>query len=207
MKLVLKDFKEQENILIAFEGIDASGKNTQSTLLHSKLRSMKLDAEYVSFPDYTTTIGQEIRSFLSGEKSYPLEARHMLYSLNRYEHKNQIENWQSEGKIIVINRYCVSNLAYGGASGLSIDWLRSLESQMPQADYIFYLRATPNLSKLRKSNRDKFESDLSFLSRVSSVYDALSQSPNWFKIDADDSIENIQYEIFKITEELLRSKR
>jgi dTMP kinase len=192
-------------MIISLEGIDASGKFTQSSLLYKLLQSKGVRTAYVSFPDYTTTIGQEIRAFLSRTKDYTVEARHMLFSLNRLEHKKEIEAWLNDGDVVVINRYCDSNLAYGGASGLSIQWLRSLESEMPQANYVYYLKAKPNLSKERKTrSRDKFETNLGFLERVASVYDTLAESPNWFTIEANNSIENIHYEVSKITEELLK---
>jgi dTMP kinase len=190
-------------MILVLEGIDASGKKTQSLLLHRWLGSKGIPCEYISFPDYSTAIGQEIRGFLSGRKNYPIEARHMLYSVNRLEHKERIERWLREERIVVINRYCESNLAYGAAAGLRIEWLRSIESKMPEADYVFYLKAEPELSKERKSERDKFEIDLDFLKRVSSVYNALAESPNWFTIDADNSIEIIHYEISRLTEKLL----
>lgn len=205
-----KEFGEDssQGMILSFEGIDASGKKTQSTQLFKELRSKRMPAEYLSFPDYDTAVGVEIKNFLSGAKNYPIEARHMLYSINRLEHKQEIEEWLARGRIAVINRYCESNIAYGAASGVSIEWLRSLESKMPQADYVFYLRATTKLSKERKNERDIFEGDLSFLERVSSVYDALAEdSRNWFTIDADDSIENIHYEIWRITEELVLKER
>ncbi len=192
-------------MIISLEGIDASGKFTQSNLLYKLLQSKGVRTTYASFPDYTTTIGQEIQAFLSRTKDYTVEARHMLFSLNRLEHKKEIEDWLNEGDVVVINRYCDSNLAYGGASGLSIEWLRSLESEMPQSNYVYYLKAKPNLSRERKTrSRDKFESDLAYLERVASVYDALAESPNWFTIDANNSIESVHYEISKITEELLK---
>jgi dTMP kinase len=194
-------------MIISLEGIDASGKFTQSNLLYKRLQGKGIRTAYISFPDYTSAIGQEIKAFLSGTKDYPTEARHMLYSLNRLEHKKEIETWLNEGKVVVINRYCESNLAYGGASGLSIEWLRSLESEMPQSNYVYYLRAKPSLSNERKaSSRDKFEANLAFLERVASVYDALAESPNWFSIDANNSIENIHYEISRVTEELLKDQ-
>ncbi len=190
-------------MIFSLEGIDASGKKTQSMLLHKWFQSNGIPTEYDSFPDYSTAIGLEIRAFLSGSKIYPIEVRHMLFSLNRLEHKERIEKWLDEDKIIVINRYCNSNLAYGSASGLSIEWLKSLESQMPQADYVFYLKAGPELSKKRKSDRDKFELDLRFLERVASLYDALAEDRNWFTIDADNSVETIHYEISRIAQKLL----
>jgi dTMP kinase len=194
----------RRGMILVFEGIDASGKKTQSLLLKKWLGSQGIQSEYISFPDYSTVIGHEIRAFLSGAKSYPIEARHMLYSVNRLENKDTIERWLGEGKIIVINRYSESNLAYGTASGLSMEWLRTLESKMPRADFIFYLKAYPELSKERKSARDKFETDLDFLKRVWVVYDSLAKSPNWFSIDADNSVESIQYEIATLTRKLLQ---
>src|SRR5579863_8588738 len=171
-----------KGMIFAFEGIDASGKKTQSQLLQKWLLSRGIPAEFDSFPDYSTVSGREIRAFLlEGKNNYPLEARHMLFALNRLEHKEQLEKWLREGKTVVINRYCSSNLAYGSANGLPIEWLKELEKNMPEADYVFYLKADSELSKKRKaSDRDRFEVDLSFLDRVTAVYDALAESANWF---------------------------
>lgn len=193
-----------QGFLISFEGIDASGKDTQSRLLYNWLRSKSVQAEYLSFPDYSTVIGGEIRAFLSGRKSYGLEARHMLYSTNRYEHKDQIERWLSDLKIVIVNRYCESNIAYGVASGLSLEWLRQLESRIPQSNYIFLLKASTELSKRRKFDRDKFEADYDYLTRVSKVYEALAENPHWFSVNADNTVEAVHYEIKKLTENLLK---
>lgn len=195
-------------LLLSFEGIDASGKKTQSTLLMEWMRSKGIPSEYISFPDYSTVVGREITAFLSGARQYPVEAAHMLYAVNRLEHKKEISRWISEGKAVLINRYCDSNIAYGGASGLSLDWLRQLESGMPQADYVFYLKGTPALSVERKTKgRDRFEADAHYLERVSLIYDSLSENPNWFSVGADDRVESIHYEISRIAEQLLSERR
>ncbi|SRR5579875_605705 len=190
-------------LLLSFEGIDASGKNTQSNMLLDFLRAKGLPCEYLSFPVYSTAIGQEIAAFLSGKKEYTLESRHLLYATNRYEFKDQIERWLDEGKIVIANRYCESNLAYGVASGLELEWLRNIESLMPQADYVFLLRATTSLSSTRKSGRDKFESNLDFLKRVSEVYEALAEQDRWISINADGSIDLIHHEISNLTMSLV----
>lgn len=120
-----------------------------------------------------------------------------MYAENRYEHKEQIEKWISEGKIVVINRYSESNLAYGGANGLPLEWLANIESRMPRADYVFYLKLSPEVSASRKKNRDRFEADLAFLKRVSSVYEALVEPGRWFTVSADQPKDLIHYEIAK----------
>ena len=189
--------KNDEGVLIAFEGIDAAGKNTQSRMLYEYFKRSGTPCEYIGFPDYSTPIGQEIRSFLEHRRDYNLESRHILYAGNRYEHKEQIEKWISEGKIIVINRYCESNFAYGGASGLPLNWLAQIESRMPRADYIFYLKLSPEISASRKKNRDRYEADLAFLKRVASVYEALIERGRWFTISADQPKDIIHYEVAK----------
>jgi dTMP kinase len=194
-------------MILSFEGIDASGKNTQSRLLFDYLGTgEKIGCEYISFPDYETSIGSEIRDFLEGKKEYALEARHLLYAANRYEKKDVIEDWLERGKIIIANRYCESNLAYGVANGLSLVWLEKVESQMPQSDYVFYLRASPQLSQSRKerSGKDRYESDLAFLERVQRAYDALSEPGRWITVDADQSREAIHLEISKLALSIVR---
>lgn len=201
--------KRTAGCILSFEGIDASGKNTQSTMLCDYLReNERIETVYLTFPDYKTGVGQEIRGFLEGKKEYNQEARHLLYAANRYEKKEFIERSKADGKVVVVNRYCESNLAYGVASGLPIDWLRGIESRMPQSDYIFLLKAAPALSERRKekTQRDRFEVDLPFLQRVSEVYDAMARSGRWFVIDADNSVQSIHGEISRLALSLIREK-
>jgi dTMP kinase len=186
-----------KGILIGFEGIDAAGKNTQSRMLFEYFKRGGIPTELLSFPDYTTPIGQEIRNFLEHKREYNAEARHLLYAANRYEHKERLENWISQGKIVVINRYIESNIAYGGANGLPLDWLSQIESRMPRSDYVFYLKLSPEVSAARKKKRDRYESDLAFLRRVSSVYEALVEPGRWFSISAERPKDLIHYEITK----------
>ena len=67
----------------------------------------------------------------------------MLYAANRYEFKLTIERWISEERIVILNRYCESNVAYGVADGLARTWVEQLESKMPQSNYVFYLKIQP----------------------------------------------------------------
>jgi dTMP kinase len=188
---------KQVGVLISFEGIDSAGKNTQSRMLFDYFKRSGTPCEYISFPDYSTPIGQEIRHFLDQKQEYNLESRHLLYAANRYEHKERIESWIAEGKVVVINRYSESNLAYGAANGLPLEWLVELESRMPKSDYVFYLKLSPELSASRKKNRDRYEADLAFLKRVTNVYGALSEPGRWFPIPADQPKDLIHYEIAK----------
>ena len=194
----------RSGLILSFEGIDASSKNTQSTLLFDYLVRSNIQAEILSFPDYSTYIGQEIKAFLSGSRNYNTETKHVLYAANRYELKERIQTWREQGKVIIANRYCESNLAYGMANGLPLPWLKELEKQMPQADFIFLLKATPKLSQLRKAQRDTYESDLDFLNRVAEVYDTLIEPSRWLVIEADRPKGEIHYEISRLALSLIK---
>ncbi len=56
--------------LIAFEGLDQSGKQTQAELLRDRLKADGRKSRLVSFPDYGTSIGEEIARALQGEREY-----------------------------------------------------------------------------------------------------------------------------------------
>jgi dTMP kinase len=193
----------EKGLLVSFEGIDASGKNTQSRMLFDALKERGLPCEYLSSPDYSSPVGQEIMNYLLGKNEYGVEARHLLYSTNRYELKPSIDRWISEKKIIILNRYSESNLAYGVADGLPLQWLEQLEGRMPKSDYLFYLKIPPEISAARKASRDRFEANLKFLKHVSDVYDALSSRSNWFTINAAQDVGIIHYEIMKTLSSLI----
>ena len=61
-----RDALSEPSLLIAFEGLDQSGKQTQAELLRDRLREAGRKARLVSFPDYGTSIGEEIARALQG---------------------------------------------------------------------------------------------------------------------------------------------
>src|SRR5688572_5478159 len=84
-------------LLIAFEGLDQSGKQTQAESLRDYFISRGRDCRLLSFPDYTTAIGSEISRALHGERDYPADTMQLLYVANRYEHRGAIESLLAEG--------------------------------------------------------------------------------------------------------------
>ena len=104
--------------LIAFEGLDQSGKQTQAEWLAEALRAAGHRVQTLSFPDYATTIGAEIGAALHGQRTYRPDVLQLLYIANRYEHAPAIRSWLAEGTMVVADRYAASSLAYGEAQGL-----------------------------------------------------------------------------------------
>ena len=135
--------------LIALEGIDQAGKKTQTGLLARRLRSEGFKVSILSFPVYSTSSGRMIRSFLTGRTRASPNVLHMLYSLNRWEKLETITDALRKSDLVICNRYSPSNLAYGAARGLSIDWLSGMDSGLPEPGVVFVLDVPMESSRSR----------------------------------------------------------
>src|SRR5258705_13211623 len=102
-------------LLIAFEGLDQSGKQTQAELLRDRLKAQGHKSRLVSFPDYGTSIGEEIARALAGERDYQPDEMQLLYLANRYERKADLQRWTDGGLVLVGDRHTASSGAYGEA--------------------------------------------------------------------------------------------
>jgi dTMP kinase len=172
-------------LLIAFEGLDQSGKQTQAELLRDRLKAAGHKVRLLSFPDYGTSIGEEIARALQGERDYGPDVMQLLYVANRYERKAEIERWLEGGLILICDRYRASSVAYGEAFGVDGQWLADMQKYLPEPDITFLLDIAPETSAARKtSDRDKYERDLALLARVRDSY--LRQAgPGWIRLDAN----------------------
>ena len=106
--------------LIAIEGVDGSGKGTQSRLLADTLRSEGRRVALLSFPRYSETFfGARIGDFLNGrfgslEAVDPFLAA-LLFAGDRLESKPVLAAALAENDIVVLDRYVASNVAHQGA--------------------------------------------------------------------------------------------
>lgn len=172
-------------LLIAFEGLDQSGKQTQAELLRDHLRAAGRKVRLLSFPDYGTSIGEEIARALQGERDYGPDVMQLLYVANRYERKEEMRHWLDGGLILICDRYRASSVAYGEAFGLDAAWLADMQKYLPDPDITFLLDIAPETSARRKtSDRDRFERDLVLLSRVRDSYHRQARA-GWVRVDAD----------------------
>jgi dTMP kinase len=171
-------------LLIAFEGLDQSGKQTQAEMLCQRLTSDGRLVRLLSFPDYQTAIGAEIDRALRGGRDYGPEVMQLLYIANRYEWKDEIVRTTESGTILVCDRYLASSVAYGEAQGLDPGWLLDVQKYLPQPDVTFLLDIPPEVSAQRKAgDRDRFERDLALLARVRDSY-VRHASSGWVRLDA-----------------------
>jgi dTMP kinase len=185
-------------LLIAFEGLDQSGKQTQAELLRDRVVAANRLVRLLSFPAYDTAIGAEIGRALQGDRDYGPDVMQLLYVANRYEWKPQIEFELERGTVLICDRYLASSIAYGEAQGLEPAWLAEVQKHLPQPDITFLLDINPDVSARRKTaDRDKYERDLALLGRVRASYMRQAQA-GWTTLDANREREDVAADVWKV---------
>jgi dTMP kinase len=182
--------------LIAFEGLDQSGKQTQAELLRDRLKQAGRKARLMSFPDYGTSIGEEIARALAGEREYGADVMQLLYVANRYERKPDLERWLDGGLILVCDRYVASSVAYGEAMGLDPVWLTDVQKLLPPAALTIMLDIAPETAVRRKAvDRDRYERDVALQARVRESYRRQAVEYRWVVLDGERPKDDIAADV------------
>ena len=184
--------------LIAFEGLDQSGKQTQAELLRDRFKQEGHRARLVSFPDYGTSIGEEIARALQGEREYGADVMQLLYVANRYERKPDLQRWLDGGLVLVCDRYRASSVAYGEAFGLDAVWLAEIQKFLPAPALTILLDIAPETAAKRKSaDRDRYERDLVLLARVRESYQRQATEEAWTVLDGERSKDAVAADVYE----------
>ena len=186
-----------KGLLIVFEGLDQSGKQTQAEGLRDHLTSLGRECRLLSFPDYSTPIGSEISRGLHGEREYGPDVMQLLYVANRHEKKPDIERALGAGTTIICDRYIASSVAYGEAHGLDPRWLTEIQRFLAAPDLSILLDIAPETAAQRKAaGRDKYERDLALLSRVRASYHRqAAASTSWLRLDGERSRDSVRADV------------
>ena len=164
--------------LIAFEGLDGSGKSTQLERLATRLRASGCDVvttrEPTEFPS-----GKRIREMArSGEELEPEEELRWFVEDRRVHVDEVITPALRADRIVLTDRYYLSTVAYQGARGLDYEKiLGDSEDEFPIPDLVLLLEIDPQIAfdrvQARGSEIEGVFEQRDFLSRVASVFDIL----------------------------------
>jgi dTMP kinase len=183
--------------LIAFEGLDQSGKQTQAERLRDRLTALGHRVRLVSFPDYSTHIGGELAKALAGDREYGADVMQLLYVANRYEWRAALQQMLDDGWFLVCDRYMASSVAYGEAFGLDGEWLMDIQRFLPRPSITIMLDIAPQTAVTRKLvDRDRYERDLSLQTRVRDSYQRLAAREGWLLLDGDRPKDEIAADVF-----------
>jgi dTMP kinase len=208
--------KQKKNLFIALEGIDGSGKSTQTKLLGEQLTSQGHKV-YTTFEPTDSPIGSLIRNILKGR----LKADHRtiagLFVADRLDHLlndvNGIVKKLEDGFTVNTDRYCFSSYAYQGTH-MDIDWViqaNSMSAGILRPDVNIFIDVAPEISMQRLySNRNIIElyENLENLKLVRAKYleafEKLKSEENIFTIDGNRSPDLIAKDIWKEVSQMLK---
>lgn len=164
-----KDFK-----LIVIEGVDSSGKATQSSLLKEKLSDMGRSVVSVEFPNYASDSSSVVKMYLGGEfgddpNAVSAYAASMFFAVDRVASvKVTWKDLFSNGNIVIADRYTTSNMVHQ-ASKISdmkeksefLDWLYDMEYEklsLPKPDMVIFLdMPVENARQLMEKRANKID--------------------------------------------------
>lgn len=183
----------QRGVLIAFEGIDGAGKSTQARRLHAALTSLGLEVLLEKEP----TDGPWGRKLRASAKTGRLdaEAELELFMADRREHVEQVLNPALKArKVVLVDRYYPSTVAYQGARGLDPkELLAANEAFAPRPDLTILLEVSLTTSQRRIGARDgqgnEFEG-LESLRAVSKQFDRM-ELPGLARVDGGEAEEAV----------------
>ncbi|XP_050246846.1 thymidylate kinase-like [Quercus robur] len=112
---------ESRGASVVLEGLDCSGKTSQSSRLLSYLEGLGHSAELWRFPDRSTDVGQMISSYLSNKSQLDDHMIHLLFSANRWEKRSLMETKLKTGTTLIVDRYSYSEVAFSSAKGLGVE--------------------------------------------------------------------------------------
>ena len=153
----------KDNLFIALEGIDGSGKSTQTKLLEQSLIA-KGHKVYATFEPTNGPIGTMIRTVLRGEMKMDERAIAGLFVADRLDHILNVENGilkkLEEGYTVITDRYYFSSYAYHG-SHMDMDWViacNKMCADILRPDVNIFIDVPPEVSMQRiTANRQTTE--------------------------------------------------
>ncbi len=221
---------KRKGLLIAIEGTDCSGKETQTKKLVEKLRNNGETVFQSTFPQYDTPTGRIVGGPLLG-KSYICEGwfpetspkvdslvSALYYAADRRYHKEDIEQHLNNGEIVILDRYTESNMAHQGSkikeSKERLKLFQKLSTleydilEIPKPDIILFLYMPYEYGEFLRQNRatkealDQHESNAEHLKNAERTYLELAQLHSYITINCikDNNIRSID----DINEELFQ---
>jgi dTMP kinase len=198
--------------LIVFEGLDGCGKTTQMDLLEKHYRG-RFKVERLRDPG-STTVGDKIRDILL-HPDHEISAKVELFLFMAARGQLASERiWPAleAGKLILLDRYYYSTMAYQGASGkLHLDYVRDEVAflELPEPTLVLYFDGDPKIfAKRRAGAKDRIErKGLAYQKAVRAEYLKIAERYDFsFKIiDATKPVEEVFGKVLETMETHLAS--
>jgi dTMP kinase len=200
--------KLPKGLLITIEGIDGVGKTTQTMMLVEHLREMGYDVLQLREPT-DGVWGKKIKNLTKhGRNVSPKEECWWFLKDREEDVENNINPALSQYKIVVMDRYYYSTIAYQGALGLDTEKIREENEKFaPRPDLVIILDAPPKVGLERITDKRKeelnFFETLEYQEMVRALFLNMESYDNVRILDGSKEIGEVQGEIMSLVEELI----
>ena len=205
----------KDNIFIALEGIDGSGKSTQAKMLAQKLQENG-NKVYSTFEPTTGPIGTMIRSVLRGELKMDERVIAGLFVADRLDHLLNKENGillkLEQGYTVITDRYYFSSYAYHGTH-MDMDWViasNAMSAQLLRPDITLFIDVAPEVSMLRLQERNEkieiyetLENLRNVRTKYMEAFERLGNEEHIVLIEGNRSLEAISHDLYNHAAKLL----
>jgi dTMP kinase len=198
--------KLRKGLLVVLEGIDGSGKTTQARSLLRRLRSGGWEAAFFREPTGGKW-GREIkRKAARADSLTPAEELDLFIKDRRVNVEKNLKPALRKGKIVILDRYYFSTIAYQGAKGIDPRRIRRLNEAFavkPDLVIILDVAAGDGLARIagRKTRDELFERE-DYLAKVGQIFRSL-RGPNILHLDGCGDRRSVGQAIWERVEKLL----
>lgn len=213
--------------LIVIEGVDSSGKATQTKLLYENVKKIRDDVTSIEFPNYKSKSSELVKMYLNGEFGKnandvsPFMASVFFAADRVASYKTEWKKLLDAGEIVIADRYTTSNMIHQASKIDDINkkeeflkWVYDFEYnklELPVPDLTIFLDMPVKFAKILMENRlnkidnsntkDIHESDTTYLEQSYNNAVYVAEHFNWERISCveGDKIKSIE----EISEEIL----
>ena len=201
--------------LVIFEGLDGSGKGTQTSLTAKNLEAQGLELMQITFPDYESDSSALVKMYLSGKfGSHPDDvnayAASTFYAVDRFaSYKTGWGEFYRAGGVVLSDRYTTSNAVHQ-CSKLPpmhwdgfLEWLFDFEYKkigIPAPDAVIYLAVDPEVSQRLMAERyggdeskmDIQERDTEYLARSRAAAEYCARKLGWYRVECTKTVDGVK---------------
>lgn len=198
---------KKRGVFVCIEGLDASGKTTQSRLLVKTLQEKGFKAVYTTEPSHGK-IGRLIRTHvLLGKSRLSVALEALLFAADRVDHvEREVLPALQAQKIIVSDRYLYSSLAYQGAAGLDLKWIAEINRWAMKPDLTIYVDIPPEVVLKRLKRKKSVMETLQNQQRVREIYLKLIKEHELRIVDGNRPRKEVTKEILKVVTDFLSAR-
>ena len=131
------------------------------------------------------------------DKRLPTEAEALIFAADRIEHiYNEVKPALDEGKIVICDRYIYSSLAYQGSTGLSLEWIKTINARALQPDFSIFIDVPSELAFKRLQRKKSVMETIETQKKVQEVYLKFVEKGELIRIDGDKPADVVAKELF-----------